>query len=108
MSKLHFRFVEINHNDIRLAVIIKRHRLIGIYLNIEEKIKIARMRQLVFRVKLCDIRKPYLPEEDNVLGKQFRPPVGKYRRTEKLACTGVVISIRLFYFDSDRIHSRAS
>ena len=108
MSKLHFRFVEIIHNYIRLAVIIIRHRLIGIHLNIEEKIKIARMRQLVFRVKLCDIRKPYLPKEDNVLGKHFRPPIGKYRRTEKLTGTGVVISIRLFYFNSDRIHSRTS
>ena len=66
------------------------------------------MRQFIFRVKLRDIRKPYLPKEDNVLGKHFRPPGGKYRRTEKFTGTGVVIPIRLFYFDSDRIHSPSS
>lgn len=60
MSEPRFCFIEIINNDIRLAVIIIRHRLIRIHFNIKKKIKIARMRQFVFRVKLCNIRKPYL------------------------------------------------
>lgn len=67
MSKLRFCFVEIVNHHIRLAVIIIRHRLIGVHLHIEEKIKISRVRQFVFRVEFCDIRKPYLSKEDNIL-----------------------------------------
>ena len=66
------------------------------------------MRQLVFRVKLCDIRKPYLPKEDNILRKPLLPLCRHHRCTEEFTCTKVMLSIRLFYFNSDRIHSRTS
>ena len=96
MSKLRFRFVEIVNNHIRLAVIIIRHRLIGVNLNIEKDIKISRMRQFVFRVKFYDIRKPYLSKEDNILRKQLLPLRWDHRHTEKFACAIVVLSVRFF------------